>query len=107
MDKFTLFPDQASTIAPKVDAFFFFMCAVSIFFSALIFVLVLTFALKFRRKSDADRPKDVHAPVILEIIWIAIPLFLVAIMFIWSAALFVGGARPPANAMEISIVGKQ
>jgi cytochrome c oxidase subunit 2 len=107
MDKFTLFPDQASTIAPRVDAYFFFMCVVSIFFSALIFILVLTFALKYRRRSDEDRPQNVHSPVILEVIWIAVPLFIVAIMFIWSAALFVAGNRPPANAMEISIVGKQ
>src|SRR5665213_1800664 len=98
MDKFQLFPDQASTFAPRVDAYFFFLCAVSIFFSALIFVLILTFGLKYRRRSDDERPGNVHAPIIMEVLWIAIPLGLVAIMFVWSAALFVSASRPPGNA---------
>jgi cytochrome c oxidase subunit 2 len=107
MDKFSLFPDQASTIAPRVDAYFFFLCAISIFFSSLIFVLILTFALKFRRKSDAERPPNIHGSVVMEVMWIGIPLGIVCIMFIWSAALFVTMSRPPANAMEINVVGKQ
>jgi cytochrome c oxidase subunit 2 len=107
MDKFQLFPDQASTFAPRVDAYFFYLCAVSIFFSALIFILILAFGLKYRRRSDDERPPIVHAPIIMEVLWIAVPLFLVAIMFVWSAALFVSASRPPANAMEINVVGKQ
>jgi cytochrome c oxidase subunit II len=108
MDKlFQLFPDQASTLAPRVDAFFFFLCAVSIFFSALIFVLILTFALKYRRRSDDERPPNISGSVVLEVLWIGIPLGLVCIMFIWSASLFINMSRPPANAMEINVVGKQ
>ena len=94
-------------MAPRVDAYFFFLCAVSIFFSALIFVLILTFALKYRRRSETEQPPDIHGSVILEVLWIGIPLVLVCIMFIWSAALFVKMSRPPANAMEVNVVAKQ
>ena len=45
-----LFPEQASTIAPKVDAVFFFLVAVSGFFTVLIAVLVLYFGIKYRRR---------------------------------------------------------
>ena len=107
MDKFQLFPDQASALAPRVDEYFFFLCAVSVFFSALIFALILGFAVKYRRRDESDKPPNVHGPVILEVAWIAIPLGIVTVMFIWSAALFVKMSRPPANAMEINVVGKQ
>jgi cytochrome c oxidase subunit II len=107
MDKFQLFPDQASTIAPKVDALFFYLCAVTVFFTFLIFVLILFFAIKYRRKSDSDRPADIHPSKILEIIWIVIPLLICVVMFVWGAIIFVNNSRPPADAMEINVVGKQ
>jgi cytochrome c oxidase subunit 2 len=107
MDKFQLFPDQASTIAPKVDSLFFYLCAVTVFFTFLIFVLILAFAIKYRRRSETERPADIHPSKILEIIWIVIPLMICVVMFVWGAIIFVNNARPPANAMEINVVGKQ
>ncbi len=107
MGKFQLFPDQASTIAPRVDALFFYLCGVTVVFTVLIFILVVGFALIYRRKSDNDRPKNVHAPLALEIAWIVIPLALCLVMFVWGTAIFVSNSRPPANAMQINVVGKQ
>lgn len=105
--KFQIFPDEASTLAPRVDALFLYLCGVTVFFTLLIFVLVLFFGLKYRRKNDDEIGVDVHAPIWMEIIWILIPLGLVMIMFIWGTAIFVNQSRPPANAMEINVVGKQ
>ncbi len=107
MDKFQLFPDQASTLAPRIDALFFYLCAVTVFFTVLIFVLVLYFGLKYRRKSESERPIDRHAPLIVEITWMVVPLLLCLVMFVWGAMIFVNQSRPPANAMEIDVVGKQ
>ena len=107
MDKFQLFPDQASTIAPKVDALFFYLCAITVFFTFLIFVLILFFAIKYRRKSETERPPEIHPSKILEIIWIVIPLMICVVMFVWGAIIFVNNSRPPSNAMEINVVGKQ
>ena len=55
-----LFPDQASSVASSVDLFFFFMVAVSGFFSVLIATLILFFAIRYReggprRRSFAPR----------------------------------------------------
>jgi len=107
MNKFQLFPDQGSVNAVRVDALFAYLCGVTVFFTVLIFILVLTFAVKYRRRSDDERPKDVHAPIWMEVAWIVIPLVLVMVMFAWGAAIFVNNSRPPANAMEINVVGKQ
>jgi cytochrome c oxidase subunit II len=107
MGKFQLFPDQAATNAARVDALFFFLCGITVFFSLLIFVLILVFCIKYRRRHDDERPADVHAPVWMEISWIVIPLMITLVIFGWGAAIFVNANRPPANAMEINVVGKQ
>jgi cytochrome c oxidase subunit II len=107
MDKFQLFPDQASAMSPRVDTLFLYLCAITVFFTVMIFALVLIFAVKYRRRSEDERPHEIHPSKILEVVWIVIPLVLVMVMFAWGAALYVSNNRPPANAMEINVVGKQ
>jgi cytochrome c oxidase subunit 2 len=107
MDKFQLFPDQASTMAPKVDQLFLFLCAVTVVITVLIFVLVLVFSIKYRRRNEDERPAATKTHTILEVIWITVPLLLCVVMFTWGAAIFVSNNRPPGNAMEINVVGKQ
>ena len=43
-------------MAPRVDALFFFLIGVSVVFAALIFTLIVFFAIKYRRRSDDERP---------------------------------------------------
>ncbi len=106
---FPLFPQQASTIAPAVDHLFYFLTAVSIFFSALIFLLVFYFAVKYRRRSvDEPPPKNqVINNIPLEVTWTVIPMILVAIMYFWGAEIFVKNAEPPPTSTEIFVIGKQ
>ncbi len=104
---FKLFPDQASTMAREVDWLFYFALAVGVFFSALIFLLVLYFAVKYRRRSDDEQPKPIFGDVRLEALWTVIPLGLTMVMFGWGTGIFFKVNRPPANAMEINVVAKQ
>lgn len=104
---FPLFPEQASTVAGRVDALYFFVVAVSVLFSALIFLLVLTFAVKYRRRSETEQPPQIEGDRRLELLWIIIPLGLMMVMFTWGASLYFTLSRPPADAVEISVVGKQ
>jgi cytochrome c oxidase subunit II len=108
MDKgYRLFPEQASTIAPKVDALFFFLCAVSAFFTALIFVLIVYFAIKYRRKSEAHPPQAGHGAMWLEITWSVIPFIITMVIFFWGARLYFVMYRVPRDALEIHVIGKQ
>jgi cytochrome c oxidase subunit 2 len=104
--KFELFPEQASTMAPKVDALYFYLTGVTVFFSVLIAGLVIYFCIKYRRQHDDERPADIHPSTILEVSWI-VPFLLTMVMFAWGAVIFMQYSRPPANAMEISVIGKQ
>ncbi len=108
MDKdFVLWPEQASTLASRVDNIYLFLVAVSVFFTALIFFLIYLFAVKYRRKSEDDVPKEISGLLQLELVWSIIPLILVLIVFVWGATIYFDSYTPPADAMEIYVVGKQ
>ena len=102
-----LFPEAASTFARDVDALYFFLVAVSAFFAVLIAVLVIVFAVKFRRRSPDEVGAPITGSLALELLWTIVPLILTLVMFVWGAWVFLDMARPPRGSMEIFVVGKQ
>lgn len=104
---FPLFPEQASTMAGRVDELFFFLVAVSVLFATSIFVLIVIFAIKYRRRNEDDRPQAIPGNLLLEILWTTVPLALTMVMFVWGAKLFFVTYYPPSDALEITVVAKQ
>ncbi len=104
---FRLLPEQASTMAGQVDMLYYFLIVVSIFFATLIYSLIYLFAVRYRRRSEDDVPKEIKGLLKLEIAWSIIPLILVMVVFVWGATLYFDSYTPPANAHEIYVVGKQ
>ncbi|MGH7824004.1 MAG: cytochrome c oxidase subunit II, partial [Candidatus Binatia bacterium] len=105
---FQLFPEQASTMAPRVDALYFYLIGIGAFFSLLIFTLVIYFAIKYRRRSeDEPPPPEIPEILALEVTWIVIPLVLALIAFFWGANVYYAMARPPQDALEVFVVGRQ
>jgi len=102
-----LFPPQASTLAPQVDALFFFLVGVSVFFSLLIAGLIVYFAIKYHRRSEDEVTEAVHEPVALELTWTVVPLGLAMVMYVWGASVFFTAVRPPRDALDVYVVGKQ
>ena len=114
MDRgFELFPEAASAAAPEVDRLYFFLLAVSAFFTILIFVLIVSFALRFRRRRvPVDRHVEEVRPTggrywILEVTWTVIPLALTMVMFAWGADLYYRNMNAPPDCLEINVLGKQ
>jgi cytochrome c oxidase subunit 2 len=107
MPGFPLFPRQASTMAGRVDALFFFLLAVSAFFVIIIALLIIGFAIRYRRRTASAVGAPVHSALALEIFWTAIPLGLAMIMFVWGARLYVSMASPPPETEDVLVVGKQ
>jgi cytochrome c oxidase subunit 2 len=104
---FPLFPEQASTFADQVDSIYFVTVLLSIFFAILVFTLVIVFAIKYRRKSDDDKPRQIEGHLGLELLWTGIPLVLALAMFLWSASVYFHIVSPPTNVLEMYVVGKQ
>lgn len=101
-----LFPEQASTIAGEVDALYLFTVGLSLFFTVLIFALVIYLGLRFRRKSEDERGTYTKS-LALELSWTIIPLGILLFIFFWGTKVFYTLSRPPADAAEYYVVGKQ
>jgi cytochrome c oxidase subunit II len=102
-----LFPERASTMAGRVDAIYFFLLAVSVFFSLLIAILIVYFAIKYRRRREHGIGEVAHGAVVLEITWTVIPLLITIVCFGWGASVFFAMSRPPGETLNIYVVGKQ
>lgn len=103
---FPLFPDQASTMAPQVDALYLFLVLITAFFSLLIGALILFFAIKYKKRAGREA-EQIHGSTLLEIIWTVIPLGISMVIFVWGATLYFHERRPPINALDVYGVGKQ
>jgi cytochrome c oxidase subunit II len=107
MPALPLFPVEASTMAGKVDALYFFLVAVSAFFVVLVASLVIYFGIRYRRRAHAEVGATVVPSLTLEIAWTIIPLGLGLVMFAWGAHVYFNQARPPAETLDVYVVGKQ
>ncbi len=105
---FQLFPDQASSFAPRVDALYLYLVGVSAFFTVTIFLAIVFLALYYRRSAVRDRTRRIGAKFwLLEAIWIAVPLILAMSMFLWGAELYFDQRTMPRDAIELAVIGKQ
>ncbi|HVT12088.1 MAG TPA: cytochrome c oxidase subunit II [Fimbriimonadaceae bacterium] len=100
-------PPPASNFASEVDLVFYGLVILTVVFTALVGVFVLAFAIRYRQGTKVDRSRPVHEHLPLEITWSVIPLILGLVMFFLGAKAFVHMRRPPANATEIFVIGKQ
>jgi cytochrome c oxidase subunit 2 len=104
---FPLAPTQASEYAKQYDPLFYAITLLTIFFTVAVMSVVVFFAIRYKAGSKADRSRPQHENLKLEIAWSLPPLLLGLFIFAWGAALFVGVRRPPANALNIFVIGKQ
>ena len=101
-----LFPAEASGISPYVDALYVFLLLMTIFGTALVAALLLVFSIRYRREKNPVATQ-VEGSTLLEATWTIIPLAIFLVTFVWGALLYFRIYNPPANAMNIYVVGKQ
>jgi len=109
---YRIFPEQASTVAGGYDALFYFLCALTFLVSLGIAIVIIYYAVRYRRKTKTPEPlrpvhlsqRDIHR---MEYAWIGIPLVIFMGIFYWGAKLWASIKTPPDDAMQIYIVGKQ
>ena len=102
-----LFPEQASTLAPRVDNLYLFLVALTVFFFTLIGTLVVVFAVKYRRTHVGQVGAPITGSVPLELMWSIIPLGIAMGIFAWSANIYFDIYRPPDETLQIYAVGKR
>ncbi len=100
-------PEQASTTAGHVDALYFYLSGVTIFFTLLISGVLIFFVIKYRRRSPYEIPRPIAGSLKLESLWTVTPFLIAMSMFVWGAGVYFEQYRMPENALEIYVVGKQ
>src|SRR6516162_3365336 len=106
MTNFALFPPEASKIAPQMDALYFFMVLISLIGLTIVVLLVVSFSIMYSKKRHPVAVQ-IEGSTLLEVTWTIIPLGLFLIMFVWGSLIYFRIYTPPANAMNIYVVGKQ
>jgi cytochrome c oxidase subunit II len=98
---------QATVDAREVDALIFALTLASLSILVLVFGLMARYMVKYRAGSPIDRGKPPQKTWRLEISWTIATLIVFFGLFIWGADLYVRLFQPPANALQIYVVGKQ
>ena len=104
---FPLFPESASTLSGQVDALTLFGIAVATFFSLLIAALILFLGIRYRRRHADEIGQREKTITWLEVTWSVIPLTILLFMFAWGAKVYFTAMRPPSDAAEYYLTGKQ
>ncbi|HEX9371388.1 MAG TPA: cytochrome c oxidase subunit II [Roseiflexaceae bacterium] len=109
MGSVPFFPDQASTVAPQVDAIYFALILLSALFAVPVALLIVYFGVRYRRGSQASRASgSAHGGTLkIELAWTVFPALLALGMFTWAATVYYRIERPPAGAVEVYVVGQQ
>jgi cytochrome c oxidase subunit 2 len=107
MDGFPIFPEQASTMATRIDTIYFVLLGLSVFFAVIIAAAILFFGIRYRRNNNVDRSNPLHESMVIEFSWSFIPFLLAMGIFGWSALIYLDINTPPADSLEIYVMGKQ
>lgn len=99
---------EATTHAERVDHIFYGLLVLSGLTMLVVFALIITLAIRYRRGSGAKRgplPEIVSRE--FEIGWTVATLFLFAFLFWWAASADLSSLAAPPGALEILVVAKQ
>jgi len=104
---FPFYPAAASKVAQDADHLYWAMLCLSAAMMIVVFGPMIYFLFKYRRGRKADRTPVKLPETKIEIIWTIIPLVVFTGLFAWGANVYWTIERPPPDAMNIYVVGKQ
>jgi cytochrome c oxidase subunit 2 len=86
---------------------YFYLIAISVFFTVGIVAAIFFFFVKYREKEKFATGAEIHGSIALETVWSIIPFVISMTIFLGGAIIYFNQYRPPADTMEIYVVGKQ
>lgn len=102
-----LFPETASTVATEVDALYFGLVAMSVFFIVVVAGAIVYLSIKYRRRRPGEVGIYQGEVKWLEYLWTGVPIVLGVVFFIWGVGPYLKVREIPENAMEVAVVGRQ
>lgn len=97
-------PERASSVAEGVDRIFGFIFWLSAFFLALILALTVLFVARYRKRPSRTEPEPSPSQNLrLELVWSAIPLALVMVVFAVSTRTYFRMSEPEGGGPPLRI----
>jgi cytochrome c oxidase subunit 2 len=104
---FPILPEAASRVAVQTDNLYWGFICLSAVVCLIVFVPIIYFLFKYRSGKPADR-RPRHLPQYrIEVTWTIIPLLVMMVFYVWGADHYFTIERPPSDAMDLNVVGKQ
>src|SRR2546430_16473939 len=100
---FPFIPESASTLSGDVDAVYFYISGVTVFFTTLISLVVIFFVIRYRRRNPFEIPRPIEGSTKLETLWSVIPLVIAMSICEWGAKVYFAEYSPPKNALEVYV----
>jgi len=100
-------PPEASSYAGRLDALFYFLLAGSLLITLAIFLAIIVFLVKYRRRPGNELAQRSERTLPIELTWIVALTGLSMIPFGWGAYLYLDIAQPPGDAVEVYVVARQ
>jgi cytochrome c oxidase subunit 2 len=104
---FSLFPEQASSLAPEIDNLYLGVITITAFFAIIVVVCVTYFAIKYRDHTGDKVGAPITGSVPLELGWSLIPFFISIGIFVWASVVFFHIVRAPDQTLDIYSTGKR
>lgn len=104
---FHLWPERASSVAPRIDTIYGGLIAVSGALVLLLVILNLVFLIRYRHGSPAPRRPLRISENKFEVIWISVTTAVFLGIFFWGGWGYLDNTRVPADAHQITVVGRQ
>lgn len=99
-------PPAATDLAEEVDQLIYFLLGISILASILVIGGFVYFSIRFRRRSEKDKPPAITHHYLLEFLWSFIPFVIFMFVFGWGWLLYDKMRDHPKGALEIHVYGQ-
>ncbi len=102
-----IWPQAASSAAHQADYLILCFTLITLLLTVPIFVSITYFAFRYRKDRQVNRQTSENRSNAIELSWMLIPFALTLIFFAWGARLFAEQNNPPADALQITAIGRQ
>ncbi|TVQ76421.1 MAG: cytochrome c oxidase subunit II [Bradymonadales bacterium] len=100
------YPIAATAAAESWDQLHWFLIGVCVFFSLVVFVPMVVFAIKYRAR-PGHKPTYISHNNALEIFWTAVPTVILMVIFAWGWIVYKELViNAPPNAMEVKVMAR-
>lgn len=100
-------PPAASTFAKDVDFVFYYIYFIDVACFVVMMAAMIYFAIKYKQRGPNDTTPNIKGSHALEIGWSVLPGVLMVGMFWFGFQGWMDMAVPPADAMEVRVIGQK